>query len=286
MRLLASIAARTTLVAGWVASAIVMVGCDQQPSSSAGSSNRDKRLVVTGSSTVAPLVLEIAKKFESLHPGMRVDVQSGGSSRGIADTRKGLADLGMVSRDLDHSEKDLMPYPIALDGICMIVHADNPATSLTQEQVVDIYTGRLDNWIDVRGEDMPITVIHKAEGRSTLEVFLEYFGLTSDEIRADVIIGENLQGIKTIAGNPGGIGYVSIGTALAEAESGTSIKLLPLDGVMPSFETVRSGQYPLLRKLNLISKPQPPDVTKRFIEFAQSNDVDQLVRELHFVPTR
>ena len=59
------------------------------------------KLVVTGSSTVAPLVLEIAKRFETLHPDVRIDVQTGGSSRGIADAGSGLADIGMASRPLD-----------------------------------------------------------------------------------------------------------------------------------------------------------------------------------------
>ena len=77
------------------------------------------KLTLTGSSTVAPLALEIAKRFESLHPGIRVDVQSGGSSRGLADARQGLSDIGMVSRALKPGENDVLAFPIARDGIAM-----------------------------------------------------------------------------------------------------------------------------------------------------------------------
>jgi phosphate transport system substrate-binding protein len=55
-------------------------------------------LTFTGSSTVAPLAMEMAKRYEKPHPGIRIDVQTGGSSRGINDVRMGLADVGMVSR--------------------------------------------------------------------------------------------------------------------------------------------------------------------------------------------
>ncbi len=130
------------------------------------------RLVVTGSSTVAPLAAEISRLYEAQHPADRVDVQTGGSSRGIADARQGLADVGMVSRSPKDGEDDLIWYPIARDGICLIAHRDNPLTSLTDDQVVAIYRGDVSNWRELGGPDAEITVVNKAEGRSTLEVFL------------------------------------------------------------------------------------------------------------------
>lgn len=54
--------------------------------------------MITGSSTIAPLIAEIGKRFESFHPKVRVDVQTGGSSRGITDAKQGLADIGLSSR--------------------------------------------------------------------------------------------------------------------------------------------------------------------------------------------
>ena len=80
------------------------------------------KLMVTGSSTVAPLVSEIAKRFEQLHPDVRVDVQTGGSGKGIADARIGVADIGMASRALKDEESDLVAHKIAADGVGLIVH--------------------------------------------------------------------------------------------------------------------------------------------------------------------
>ncbi|MFZ3179859.1 MAG: substrate-binding domain-containing protein, partial [Methylocystis silviterrae] len=85
----------------------------------------ENRLVLTGSSTVAPLAAEIGKRFEAQNPSIRVDVQSGGSSRGVADARSGLADLGMASRAPNADETDLQFFTIARDGVGIIVNANN-----------------------------------------------------------------------------------------------------------------------------------------------------------------
>ena len=266
----------------------LMLGCG-----TAGSDNTaetppagpaQSQITVTGSSTIAPLMGEIGKRFEAEHPGVRVDVQSGGSSRGVADSRNGLADIGMVSRDLKSDEADLQRFPIARDGVCLIVHADNPVRSLNSDQIVGIYTGQVRNWNDVGGADSPITVVNKAEGRSTLEVFASHFKLKSKEIRADVVIGDNEQGVKTVAGNPLAIGYVSIGTAEFDRDSGVPIRLLPLEGVEASVENVRNGTFPMSRTLHLVTKSPPAGIVREFIEFATSPKVHDLVKELSFVP--
>jgi len=115
-----------------------------------GSGGKDgAKLTLTGSSTLAPLAMDIAKRFEDAHPGVRIDVQTGGSSRGIADVRSGLAEIGMASRSLKTDESDLTAHRLARDGVCLIAHPDNPVASLTDAQVVAIYTGKARNWKEV-----------------------------------------------------------------------------------------------------------------------------------------
>ena len=243
-----------------------------------------ERLVITGSSTVAPLVLESAKRSEKEHPGTRIDVQTGGSSRGIRDARMGAADIGMVSRALTEREADLTGYVVALDGIGMVVNKSNPIDSLTDEQVVAIYQGEITNWQEVGGLDQEISVVNKAEGRSTLELFLKHFKLRNSRIKAQVVIGDNQQGIKTIAGNPGAIGYVSIGAAEFEEIRGTEIKRLTMDGIEASVAAVKAGQFPLARPLSIVTGKRQTDLAKDFIEFSQSNVVDDLINAQYFVP--
>lgn len=249
-----------------------------------GARAADARLVLTGSSTIAPLAAEIGKRFEQLNPGVRVDVQSGGSSRGVNDARAGLAGIGMASRALKPAEGDLKSYAIARDGIGIIVHKSNPVPVLSDAQIVAIYTGRISNWQEVGGRDTRITVVNKAEGRSTLELFLHHFHLKNSAVKARVVIGDNQQGVKTVAGNPGAIGYVSIGTAEFEEAQGTPIRLLPMDGVAATVDNVRHGRFPLARPLNLVTRGEPPALARRFIDFARSEAVHDLVTAQYFVP--
>jgi phosphate transport system substrate-binding protein len=260
------------------------VAYGREPQAEVSPDQLSGRLTITGSSTIAPLVAEIGKRFEALHPEVRIDVQSGGSSRGIADARSGLADIGMVSRALKSDENSLQGFAIAQDGIGVILHKQNPVLELSDAQVVDIYLGTISDWSAIGGEPGVITVVNKAEGRSTLELFLHYFKLKNSEIRSHVVIGDNQQGIKTVAGNPGAIGYVSIGTAEYEAGQGTPIKLLPIGGVQAIVENVRNGSFPLSRPLNLVTHGSPTGLAKTFIDFASSKDVNDLIEAQFFVP--
>ncbi len=268
-----------------LAAAGVLAACsDARPQTGVDADGLQGKLVVTGSSTVAPLVAEIAKRFEALHPQARIDVQTGGSARGIADTRSGLADIGLASRALRPEESDLHGVAIARDGIAVILHATNPVAALTDEQVAAIYSGRITRWREVGGTDTPITVVNKAEGRSTLELFLHHFQLESPAVKAHVVIGDNEQGIKTVAGNPDAIGYVSVGAAEYSAEQGVPVKRLPMNGVEASIATVQDGRFPLSRPLTLVTRTLPQGLTKAFIDYARSPAVHDLIGQLYLVP--
>jgi phosphate transport system substrate-binding protein len=243
------------------------------------------KLTITGSASVSPVIVEIAKRFEGKHPGVRIDVQTGGSSRGLADAKSGLAQIGMVSRTIK-PEDGVIGHTVALDGVAMIVHGTNTVKELTRQQIIDIYTGKITDWSGVGGKAGPITVVNKAEGRSTLEVFCAHFGVKNADIKALSVIGDNEQGVKTVAGNPGAIGYVSIGTAQFAVDTGVSLRLLPLDGVAASAAAVQNGTWPMQRPLNLVTKGAPEGLAKQFIAFALSKDVDDLINDLAIVPPK
>ncbi|MFN3161011.1 MAG: phosphate ABC transporter substrate-binding protein [Rubinisphaera brasiliensis] len=262
-------------------------GCSNAPSgdvSGEAEGNLSGKLTLTGSSTIAPLITEIARRFEELHPGLRIDVQTGGTGKGIADTRIGVADIGMASRPLKPDESELTAHQIAADGVGLIVHDSNPIEGLTGEQVISIYLNQANNWNEVGGDEDEITVVHKAEGRATLEVFLKQFSIDNTKVKADVIVGENEHAIKTVAGTKNAIGYVSIGTAEADIQAGVPIRLLPLDGIEASTATVSSGEFPMSRPLNLITADEPSQTALEFIRFCQSTEVHDLIRSNFFVP--
>ena len=134
------------------------------------------------------------------------------------------------------------------------------------------------------GENGPITVVNKAEGRSTLEVFEAFFNFQPKDIKADVIIGDNQQGLKTIAANPQALGYVSIGAAQVEIQRGEPIKMLPLNGVTPTLANVKNSTYPMSRVLNIVTKGTPDILAQQFIDYATSTQVESLVSNQQLIP--
>jgi phosphate transport system substrate-binding protein len=190
----------------------------------------------------------------------------------------------MVSRELFEEESDLFPHPIARDGVGIIVHQQNSIGRLSSEQIRRIYQRQLRFWQELGGATRQIVVVNKAEGRATLEVFRLHFGLEVHQIRPDIIVGDNEQGIKVVAGNPDAIGYVSIGTAEHDIERGVPIRLLPLEGVSASSRNVASGSYPMARTLNLVLTAEAGPGARKFVDFAQSSALHSLLYQLDFVP--
>ncbi|MBI2969351.1 MAG: phosphate ABC transporter substrate-binding protein [Gammaproteobacteria bacterium] len=250
----------------------------------AGCSRSDgNKLIIIGSSTLAPVISEVAAAYEK-REGVRVDVQSGGSGRGIVDVRAGLADIGMVSRALKPDEADLDSYTVALDGVAFIVNRDNPVAELTKEQIIALYKGQTRNWRQLGGPDLAITVVHKAAGRATQEVFLDYLDLTNDMVMPSMVIGENQEGVRVVAGNRGAIAYVSVGAAEYEAAHGAAIRLLPLAGVAASTEALREGRYPMHREVNLVTRGPATGIVKSFVEFANAPSARSFYDQYGFVP--
>lgn len=251
---------------------------------SCGSQGDATTVVLTGSSTVAPLVGELARAFERVHTDVRVDVQTGGSSRGIQDALKGLADIGMASRGLKDGERELTPHTVAWDGITLIVNSANPVTDISHAQVQQLFTGQLKSWSALGGPQQRPVIVNKAEGRSTLELFLEHFELDNSQIAADVVIGDNQQGLKTVVANQWAIAYVSIGATAYEAAHGAPIRLLRLDGVEPSLANIANGRFPLSRPLNLLTHGPISAAVGSFVDFASSQQVVPLIKAQYFVP--
>lgn len=243
------------------------------------------KITLSGSSTVAPLASEIAARYEQQNPTYQIDVQSGGSSRGMQDARRKLVDIGMVSRALKAEEADLQYLTIANDGLVMIVHASNGVAKLSDQQISQIYTRRIQRWDELGGGlSGPITLVNKAEGRSTLEIFLDYTKLKPADIKPDVVIGENEEAIRIVSSTPSAIGYVSFGTAEYHVKNGTPIRILPLGAVEASEATIANGQYAARRPLNLVSLPGRTSDVERFWQFAASKEVEDIVRDNFFTP--
>jgi ABC-type phosphate transport system substrate-binding protein len=137
-------------------------------------------LRITGSSTLAPLIADLAQQFQAKRPGVTISVEAGGSNRGIADVRSGLADIGMASRALKPEERDdLFAITIARDAVAFVVHRDNRVRAITRAQAAAIYEGRVTRWTALGGKDAPINAVSRPPSHSSLEIVADYLGLKS-----------------------------------------------------------------------------------------------------------
>ncbi|MEL6552873.1 MAG: phosphate ABC transporter substrate-binding protein [Cyanobacteria bacterium J06621_11] len=265
------------LFAATVSLCLTLQACSQ-------SANQKTQLLLTGSSTVAPLIAEIAEQYEQNHPEVTIEVKTGGSNQGIEDVRSGKNDIGMISRSPKAEEEDLQVFTIAQDGIGLIVHQSVPIERLERQTVIDIFTGKITSWKALGGADRPIEVLSKTSNHSTVGLFADYFGLDVEDIQPTHFIGDNTEILETVLENPDAIGYISIGAGEYSIVHGMPLKMLPLEGVAATIKQVSQGNFPLSRPLNLLTKELPSGLTKDFIDFAISPDVHDIIERQAFIP--
>lgn len=109
------------------------------------------KIVVAGSTSVTPVMEKLKEAYELVNPNATVEIQQSDSSTGMTNAINGSCDIGMSSRELKDSEKEVLTgITIALDGIAVIVNKNNSATGLTKEQVKGIFTGEITKWSDLQ----------------------------------------------------------------------------------------------------------------------------------------
>jgi len=262
---------------GFFASALLFLGAHAAAEPKAA-------VLITGSSTVAPLMVEVAKAFEKAHQGARVDVQTGGSARGVSDCRAGLNQIGMISRDPKPDETDFRAVRIARDGLAFIASPDAGVSGLTHDQILSVYRGTVTNWRELGGKDLRIAVVSKAEGRAALELFMAKFGIKSSEIKAQAIVGDEEQAIKTVTATRGSIAYLSVSTVAQAVGRGAKIVPLSYNGNSPTIAAVRSGVYPLTRFLHLIDCGKGTAASKAFLDFVVAEAGQRFIEENQYIP--
>ena len=108
-------------------------------------------VVVSGSSSVTPVMEKLIEAYATVNPNATVELQQSDSTTGMNNAMNGVCDIGMASRALKDSELEagLVPTTIAMDGIAVIVNNENTLTGMTSEQVTKVFTGEITNWADL-----------------------------------------------------------------------------------------------------------------------------------------
>ena len=106
------------------------------------------KVTVAGSSSVSPVMLKLKEAYLAINTGAEIEILTSDSSTGMSNAIEGICDIGMASRAVKDSEKEkgLAEITIANDGVAVIVNKENPAESMTKEQVEQIYTGSVTSW--------------------------------------------------------------------------------------------------------------------------------------------
>lgn len=251
--------------------------------------NEDKNVVETktgtkisivGSTTIAEPMEKLVVAYKEAGSNDDIEVQGNGSSAGIKAAIDGTADIGMASRELSEEEKGsgLTETVIAYDGIAIVVNPANGVTGLTQDEVKGIFEGKITNWSTVGGTDQDIIVVTREAGSGTRGAFEEIVGLL-DESKASTIVDTALVSegtgavMATVASKEAAIGFISLGYI------DETVKALDIDGVTPTTETVKAGEYKISRPLLLVSKPEIKPEAQSIIDFIISDAGQEIISE-------
>src|SRR5947207_10219848 len=248
------------------------------------------RLVIKGSDTLgAKLVPQLAEHFKAEHPGTTFDIAAEGSTTGIAAIIDGTAEIGMSSRRAKSSEvgaaaskgKNMKPTIVAYDGIAVIVNSANAVKALTKKQVEQIFTGDVQDWSAVGGSGGKISIYTRNTASGTYSDFKELAMKKRDYAGGSQKMAGNEQIAAEVGKNPNGVGYVG----LAYTKAG-GIKVMPIDGVLPSNQTVHAKTYPYARPTFYYTNGEPSGLAKQFLDYTIGSAGQRVVAQVGFVPIK
>ncbi len=247
---------------------------------------------VKGSDTIINLAQKEAEVFMQQNPGAKISVTGGGSGTGIAALINKRCDIADASRAISAKEVDMAVangvnpsrIVIAYDAVTIVVNSGNPIKELTKDQVGAIYRGKITNWSEVGGSNMPINLYGRQSNSGTYS-FMQEMVLKGDYSPKMNAMNGNSQIVEAVKADPSAIGYIGIGYA----KEATGVTLLEIkmtkDGIAvnPTDKaSVMSGKYPIARPLYQYVSGTPSGMVKEFIQFELSPEGQKIVEEQGF----
>ena len=204
---------------------------------------------MVGSTSMEKFANALSESFMEKYPDVTVTAEFVGSGAGVEAVLGGTADIGNSSRNLKDEEKakGVAENIVAIDGIAVVVDPANTVGDLTKQQLSDIYEGKVTNWKDVGGNDAPIVVVGRESGSGTRSAFEELLKL-EDICKYSNELDSTGAVMAKVASTPGSIGYVSLDVL------DDTVKALKLEGVEPTAENIKAGNYFLSRPFVMATK--------------------------------
>ena len=243
---------------------------------------------IEGSTTVGPICDAYAEVMAKMYPDLKITVNKTGSGNGAAALVDKRCEIAMMSRFMKDEEfkkaveNGVFPvaHALAMDALCVIVNPSNNVGELKIEQIRDIYLGKIKNWKELGGTDMPIVVISRDTSSGTYESF-DHFVMSKQKMGGGVeYVNSNPQAHARVKSTAGAIGYVGLGFI------DDAVKALKVNGITPSNETAKNGTYPLSRPLFLFTNGYPKlgSMTYKFCTFHLTEEGQDIIKKKGFIP--
>jgi phosphate transport system substrate-binding protein len=253
---------------------------------------REVTVAVSGSSTVMPMAELAAEEFNMIQDNYNVNVKSGGSGVGIVDVAEGRSAIAMSSREIQLAERQryetpsvrFIEQPVGFDAICLVVSPDvydYGVTTLTKDEVKQIYAGYITNWKELGGPNTEIFVIGRRAGSGTRDTFNEII-MGSKEAETPAVsydAGESSEVKFSTQRSDNAIGYMGYSFVMTG-----DTKVISLNGIQPTIENIKSGAYPLARKLYFVTLGEPSPGARAFIDYILSPEGQKIAEENGFIP--
>ncbi len=246
--------------------------------------NNVETINVAGSTAFQPFAEKLAEEFMAAQPGVRVNVQGGGSAVGIQSAQSGVVQIGMADLvTLPKEAEGLKSIVAAKDAIVVIVHPANKIDSLSLQQIQGIFSGRLNNWSQFggeKGEKKPITIVSREEGSGTRDSFHDLL-LKGVQLSPHALIQNSTGAVRLmIQSDPFAIGYITHGVVTPE------VKAIAIDGVAPSPQNIHAGKYNIVRPIFLLTKGELKGKAGEFIDFILSPQGQKIIADNGLLPVK
>ncbi len=164
--------------------------------------------------------------------------------------------------------------PVALDGLVIVVHPDNPVQNLSLGEVQAVFNGRITNWSTLGGPDQAINLISREQGAGTRAI-LQQRVLAEQRISINALIQpDDSSLLAAVAADPAAIGYSMMGTAVI-----TNVNMLTIEGIAATPLTTADQTYPLTAPLYFLSPTEPQGELRTFLAWLQSDEGQGVIGE-------